>query len=279
MYEDETLEGLEDQAGAESGEAVTPEDEAGKGGQEQSSEGTNGQGSGEEGADAGRPRQSQEKPRQGRDENARIAAARRAGEEAGYRRGYQARQKEDDERIARQGVPHPDREGATIRSVDDFVEYGQSYRAKTAGKSRAQIEEDDRLREWHEQQQAQEQAREREQQLRERARQDREDFMESYPNVDLQKLMKSQRFGRFVGDRIGRVPLVELYEDYKEVVSESEMAALAKADRKAEKSTGAGGAAQAEERLTNAQKQMLAEWNRDNPHMKMSAKEFLAREK
>ena len=279
MFEDETLEILDDQEGAEGGEAVSPEDEAEKGAQEEGREGSAGQDSGEEGADAGRPRQSQEtSTRQSREENARIAAARRAGEEAGYRRGYKARQEEDDARIARQGIPHPDRQGTVIRSVDDFEDYGRDYRAKEQGKTRQQIEDEDKLRKWQSEREAQETAQERERQMRERARQDREDFAKAYPQVDLQKLLSSKRFERFCGDRVGRVPLAELYEDYREFSTESETAAAAKVQGKAAKSTGSGSAGGAEERLTPEQQKHLAAWNRDNPTMKMSAKEFLARE-
>ena len=63
---------------------------------------------------------------------------------------------------------------------------------------------------------------------------------------------------------------------FLEIAGEREAAALARAESKASRATGTGGGSGAEA-LTAAQQKELAEWNRNYPHMKMTAKEFLSR--
>ena len=268
---DETLESLE-QAGAEQEGAVASQEGAEE---NREQEGENGQ------RDAGAAAQGNEaqkdKAAQSRAENARIAAARRAGEQAGYQKGYRQRQQEDDERIARQGIPHPDRQGETIRSVDDYESYGRSYRAKQSGKTAEQIAQDDELRRWHDERQTQQQKERTEQEQREFMQRDMEDFREQHPDVDLPKLLKSPSFAKFCGSRLGKESLAGLYEDYSELYGEVRASAQGSLKSKTERATGSGGGTGASDGLTKQQQAELDEWNRNYPNMKMTAKEFLSR--
>lgn len=75
----------------------------------------------------------------------------------------------------------------------------------------------------------------------------------------------------------GKEPLSELYADWQELVGEEAAAkAVEKSARKAERSTGAGGGG-VSAGLTAAQQRELDEWNREFPHLKMTAKDFLER--
>ncbi|MBQ7653384.1 MAG: hypothetical protein IJS93_03335 [Clostridia bacterium] len=61
---------------------------------------------------------------------------------------------------------------------------------------------------------------------------DREKFLESYPDVDLMKLLEDEKFVRFVGNRAGVEPLKDIYADYEEL--KGELLALAREQAKAE---------------------------------------------
>ena len=107
--------------------------------------------------------------------------------------------------------------------------------------------------------------------------QDAAAFVREHPDVDISKLDGNAKFRRFCGSRYGKEPLSELYADWQELVGEEAAAkAVEKSARKAERSTGAGGGG-VSAGLTAAQQRELDEWNREFPHLKMTAKDFLER--
>ena len=107
--------------------------------------------------------------------------------------------------------------------------------------------------------------------------QDAAAFVREHPDVDISKLDANAKFRRFCGSRYGKEPLSELYADWQELVGEEAAAkAVEKSAKKAERSTGAGGGG-VSAGLTAAQQRELDEWNREFPHLKMTAKDFLER--
>ena len=99
-----------------------------------------------------------------------------------------------------------------------------------------------------------------------------------YPEADLAGLDASESFRRFCGSRYGREPLSELYADYLEVAGGALRAAQARRESRAARSTGSGGSG-AYEALNARQQSELDAWNRAFPQMKMSAREYLSRNK
>ena len=99
-------------------------------------------------------------------------------------------------------------------------------------------------------------------------------FMEKHPEVDLLKLEENPVFLRFCGSRYGVESLAALYEDYREIVEGAEKAARAAVQSRSRRSTGSGGGGSGDI-LTAMQRARLEAWNRANPDMKMSAREFL----
>lgn len=103
---------------------------------------------------------------------------------------------------------------------------------------------------------------------------DLERFVAAYPEVDPGKLEKNPQFKKFAGSRLYREPLAKLYGDFVELASDAQRSAVERAAGKAARSTG-GGQAGGGDGLTPTQRAQLEEWNRDNPTMKMTVKEFL----
>ena len=99
------------------------------------------------------------------------------------------------------------------------------------------------------------------------------DFLAKHPEVDLVKLDETPSFRRFCGSRYGAESLAKLYDDYCEIVGGAEKAAHAAAQSRSKRSTGSGGGGG--DILTSAQRASLEAWNRENPDMKMTAREFL----
>lgn len=221
--------------------------------------------------------------KQSSEDNRRYQAARRSGEEAGYQRAI----REMNQRIARAGMRNPG-SGEIIGDIEGLESFSQSVRkqriaekAKREGRPEAEVEEEEANREFVSQ--SRREAAEKKKADEEAARQqawiaaDVKDFTKRYPDVDLGKLDDNRAFRRFCGSRYGKEPLGDLYEDYLEIAGNAAQAAVQKAESKKERATGTGGGSGAEA-LTASQQKELDEWNRSYPQMKMTAKEFLARE-
>ena len=223
-----------------------------------------------------------ERDRQSHEDNRRYAAARHAGEQAGYDRAM----REVNEKIASTGMRNP-ATGDRIENVDGLEAYGKAFRrqqveqrAKAENRSveEVQEEEDNRdfLRQARKQQETERQTEKQKARQRDFILRDAMAFQEAYPDVDLGKLESNKAFMRFCGSRYGKEPLAELYGDYIEIAGEAAQAAVARAESKSARTTGAGGGSGAEA-LTASQQKALDEWNRTYPSMKMTAKEFLGR--
>ena len=255
-------------------EAVTPE-EGSEGGVVTAETGAEAENAGEKKQEAAEP------ARQSREENARYQAARKAGESAGFRRAEERYQSA----LAKLGLSDPDGGGA-IDSLDVLESYADKARAARIKKAAA--ESGRTVQDLEEEEDAKEVVRKQKRAEREKAdaeaerqkdwiAQDAAAFVREHPDVDISKLDGNAKFRRFCGSRYGKEPLSELYADWQELVGEEAAAkAVEKSAKKAERSTGAGGGG-VSAGLTAAQQRELDEWNREFPHLKMTAKDFLER--
>jgi len=220
--------------------------------------------------------------RQSPADNAAARAARMRAEKDTEER----MRKQYDESVAGMGIPNP-YTGKPFSSFEEFAEYGKRYkreelrkRAAEQGRTVEEVEEEEENRSFITRKRKEEEA-----QKAERARQeqrvrfmtdDLNRFVERHPNVDVARLEQNQKFRLFAGNRLYKEPLAALYEDFVQVVGDAERAALAKAESRSRRSTG-GGQGGGGVSLTAEQAAALEEWNRDNPEMRMTAKEFMNR--
>lgn len=218
---------------------------------------------------------------QSHQDNAAARAARiRAEQET-----TQRLQRQYDEQIAGMGIVNP-YTGKPFSSMADFLAYGQQYNAdklaqeaKSKGKTVEELQEDRATKEWVKRKRQEEAAQQRSIAAMESrkafVRADLDAFMQKYPDVDPGKLESNPKFRKFSKNRLYREPLSAIYEDFVELVNDAERAAVEKASSKSSRSTG-GGQSGGSDGLTPSQRAELEEWNRDNPTMKMTAKEFLS---
>lgn len=218
---------------------------------------------------------------QSHQDNAAAKAARiRAEQETAQRL-----QRQYDEQVAGMGIVNP-YTGQPFKDFKDFLAYGERFRAdKLAEEARKKgttveaIQEDLENKAWVAQKRKDEAEKRKFAKAAEERRKfmvdDLGKFMEKHPDVDPGKLEKNQRFRKFAGSRLYREPLSQLYEDFCELASDAERSAVTKAAEKANRSTG-GGQSGGKDGLTPSQRADLEEWNRNNPSMKMTAKEFLS---
>lgn len=199
---------------------------------------------------------------------------------------------ETDEKIARMGMKNP-ATGELIRNMAELEKFGKLQRdaeirniAKRSGRSVGEVEAemDDKdfihkmRREYEEKERAAAAAvsgTATEEQRRAFVEKDAQDFMSRHPNVGVAELIDNPRFREFCGSRFGKEPLADLYESYKKLTGEAESAGRAGAESRSRRSTGSGGGGGGV--LTPSQRASLDAWNRENPDMKMTAKEFLGR--
>lgn len=230
---------------------------------------------------------------QSREENAAIHAARlRAQRDAEAAAAAKAAAKMDEEIAGMKGLVNPYTQKpfasmAELREYSERMNRSQTeQRAKEAGKSVEELTEDEanrqflsQLRKQMEQEgKAAEDARKAAEAQRAFIERDVLDFAEKYPDVGLEGLTaleQNKKFRQFCGSRFGREPLAELYGSYLSLMGDAGDAAVKKAASRSARSTGAGTDGGAI--LTPDQKKALDRWNRDNPEMKMTAKEFLGR--
>lgn len=218
---------------------------------------------------------------QSHQDNAAARAARiRAEQETADRL-----RREYDDQVAGMGIINP-YTGQPFRSFKDFLDYGEKFkadklseRAKKAGTTVQQLQEEEENRSWiarkRQEEKDQKAAMDFIQKRNDFMRRDLEAFMGRHPDVDPGKLEKNPKFRKFAGSRLYKEPLSDLYEDFVDMVSDAERSAVEKAARKSSRGTG-GGQSGGADGLTPAQRAELEEWNRDNPSMKMTAKEFLS---
>lgn len=226
---------------------------------------------------------SQSKKKQSHADNAVAKAARiRAQQET------QDRMKEQyDNEIAGFGIPNP-YTGKPFRSFKEFLEYGEKYkkeqleaRAEKEGKSVEELREEEENRSYISQKRREDKLeKEKMKALKEQnefLKKDIRTFKSKYPDIDIAKLEKNLKFKKFCGKRLYKESILDLYEDFTELISDAEAIATAKATTKTSRSTGSGNNGLTNVTLTAEQKAQLEEWNSENPHLKMTAKEFFER--
>lgn len=107
-------------------------------------------------------------------------------------------------------------------------------------------------------------------------------FEKEFPDVDLEALDKNTKFIKYIKGKSG-VTLVELYKDFLEFVGETETETIKKIKTKDLRSTfgsrGNDDKSSGSYGLTDEQKKHVDEWNSKYPHLKMSYKEYAAKQK
>ena len=261
--------GLEDGGQVEVVDTAVPEDAGGAG-----------EGAREDNAGDAAP--GRQRPQQTHEDNAAARAARiRAEQETSERL-----QREYDRQVAGMGIPNP-YTGKPFKSFKEFQEYGDRFHqekleetAQKQGKSVEELQEEEENRSFlarkRDEEKQQKEAMEALDRQKKFLRADLTAFLGKYPGVDPAKLEQNPKFRKFAGKRLYSEPLAELYGDFVELVGDAERAAVEKAVGKASRGTG-GAQGGGMEMLTPGQRDELSEWNRDNPSMKMTAKEFLGR--
>ena len=190
-----------------------------------------------------------------------------------------------DDQVAGMGIVNP-YTGQPFRSFKDFLDYGEKFKAdklaeeaKRKGTTVEKLQEEQENQSWIAQKRREEavqkQAMAAINARNDFVRQDLDRFVKKYPDVDPGKLESNPKFRKFAKNRLYKESLCDLYEDFVELVSDAERSAVEKAARKSGRGTG-GGQSGGGDGLTPAQRAELEEWNRDNPSMKMTAKEFLS---
>ena len=222
----------------------------------------------------------QEPPRQTREENAAIRAARLRAE----REGYEKAESNFGEEIAKSGILNP-YTGKPFSSLKDFRDYSEKVkrarleeRAKKEGKDVSIVEEEELNREFISNMRKEREAKNNKDNF---IANDLQDFIKSHPEFatpeKLIALENNKTFRNFCGKRFGTEPLSELYDSYVDFmnsVSDSNNTEKKAASRSARStSTGADGG----DMLTPAERKSLNEWNEAFPEMKMTPKEFKSR--
>lgn len=99
------------------------------------------------------------------------------------------------------------------------------------------------------------------------------EFTEKHSDIDLDGLSKNSKFIKFAQKRVGT--LTEKYDDFVELIGETEAEAIIKVKSKEERSTSSGnGGSGGEAKLTKDQKTLVDEWNEENPRYKMTYEEY-----
>ena len=102
------------------------------------------------------------------------------------------------------------------------------------------------------------------------------EFEEKHPDVNIGALNEDKRFLKFADKRSGTI--TELYEEYLDFLEDTAQEVANKLKKSVDRSTGGGTTTGQSSGLTREQQEQLDEWNRRNPQMKMSAKEFKERQ-
>lgn len=222
----------------------------------------------------------QEPPKQTREENAAIRAARLRAEREGYSRAEERANAD----IAKCGITNP-YTGKLITSLAELNEYGEKIkrakleeRAKKEGKDISVLEEEEANREFMTKMRKEHEAKSQPAGDNFMAS-DVLDFVEKHPefaNVEkLAALENNKSFRKFCGKRYGQEPLAELYDSYVEFIADVGNNSAAKSSSRTSRSTGAGG--DGGDMLTPSERKALKEWNEAYPEMKMTPKEFKGR--
>lgn len=226
--------------------------------------------------------------KQTREDNAAARMARLAAERESKKKIEEAKAEARNEinaRIVASGAINP-YTNKPFESIDEFEEYGRKVKeaelkeeARKTGKTVEQLTQEKEDAEYirkkrHEDAEAKKIGEEKQRQS-DFFRNDLISFVEKYPDVDVESLDNNPSFRRFCGSRYGKEPLTTLYEDFTSLVGNAKAAAIAKNADYQDRSTGSGQTGGIV--LSTEQRESLDRWNRENPEMKMTPKEFLQR--
>ena len=215
----------------------------------------------------------------------RDNAAARAARIRAQREAETAANKRMGERLAKSGLINP-YTNKPFSSMEEVEEYGEKVRqanikrmAKESGRTESEVADDLADRDFVRR------MRKRADDEAARTAADREtnafierdviDFVERYPDVDLEALEKNQSFREFCGSRFGREPLGDLYGSFLKITGAAGQAAAARQAGRSARSTGGGSTGGMT--MTPSQQKALDAWNAANPDMAMTAKEYLSR--
>lgn len=218
----------------------------------------------------------------GRGGNHEFNSAMRSARLQGQREAEAAMKTE----LAKAGINNP-ATGKPFETFDEFKAYSSAKHqekvktdAAAAGKSVEEYQEDladkDYVKRKRKEEEEAEEKRKGENRIKEFAQKDAADFAKRFPDIDPGQLEQNARFRKFAKGRLYNEPLADIYEDFKEFSSETELAALARKESKDSRGTGSGGSAK-DATLSAAEQRQLDEWNERYPTMKMTAKEFKGR--
>lgn len=207
---------------------------------------------------------------------ARIRARREAEAEADKRAG---------ERLAKSGLvnPYTHKPFASLQEVEDYGEQMRQAQikrmAKESGRTEAEVADDladrDFVRKMRKQADDEAARTAADREISAFIEKDVVDFVERYPDVDLEALEKNQSFREFCGSRFGREPLGDLYGSFLKITGAAGQAAAARQAGRSARSTGGGSTGGTT--MTPNQQKALDAWNAANPDMAMTAKEYLSR--
>jgi hypothetical protein len=102
------------------------------------------------------------------------------------------------------------------------------------------------------------------------------DFEETYPDVELKELNENTKFIKFIKGKSGT--LKDLYDDFVDFIGDAEKSTIIKMKSKEARGTSSGKSSGTSDGgtygLNSEQLKTLEDWNRRNPQMKMTPKEF-----
>lgn len=103
------------------------------------------------------------------------------------------------------------------------------------------------------------------------------EFQEAYEDVDLDSLANNKKFTKFIKGK--NLSLKELYEDFVDLIGETQAEAIIKVKSKESRSTssGKGSSSGGNHGLTTAERKVVDDWNKRNPRMQMTYKEYAER--
>lgn len=204
------------------------------------------------------------KPKQSAEENAKYAAARRAAEKAQKEAEEKYKELEQSLKSQVDYVGLTDEEEADIRARaehhgkdgDVWVLIEQNKRRDAAEKARKSLEQAES---------------ERKRTQQERAASEIKEF-EGAVGIKVADLDRDEGFKDYADGKWGRKSLLEIYTGYKRIKGEAVSTATRAARGRSDRSTGAASVAVGG--LSVGARRGLEEWNKRNPHSKMTEQEY-----
>ena len=105
------------------------------------------------------------------------------------------------------------------------------------------------------------------------------EFSEKHPDIDQSKLIQDAKFVKYLNKHTGT--FVEIYEDYLELINETEQSMAEKFRMSESRSTGGGKTPPSSSgaKLSTTQQNTLEDWNKRYPQYKMTPQQYLDKNK